>query len=99
MTLDLASSDQNRETVRNLAGNNLAGRQGVPRFGFRPFATVRDLLPSLSDSASSPTAVFSSAFVRLPTVADFTGVMSLEMSLAAGVSSDPLVETRVKVPC
>jgi hypothetical protein len=38
----------------------------VSRITFRPFAVVRYLLPSLSDSASSPIAVFSSAFFRLP---------------------------------
>ena len=64
----------------------VAGRQGVPRIVFRLLVTVREPLPSLSDSASSATAVFSSAFFRLPTFADFTGVMSLKMSLAAGVS-------------
>jgi hypothetical protein len=44
-------------------------------------AAVRDPLQNLSDSASSPTAVFSSAF-RLLTLADFTGVMSLKLSFA-----------------
>jgi hypothetical protein len=52
---------------------------------FRLFAAVRYPSPSLSDSASSPTAAVSSAFFRLPTFADLTGVMSLEMSLASGV--------------
>ena len=35
--------------------------------------------------------------VEIP--ADFPGAMSLEMSLDAGVSSDPLVEARVEVLC
>jgi hypothetical protein len=77
----------------------VAGRPGIPQIVFRPFAAVRDPLTSLSDSAISATAVFSSAFFRLPTFADFTGVMSLKMSLAAGVSSDPLIEARVEVLC
>jgi hypothetical protein len=70
--------------------NGVAGRQGVSRFGFHPFAAVRDLSLTLSDFASSATMVFSSAFFRLLTFADFAGAMSLKMSLAAGVSSDLL---------
>jgi hypothetical protein len=77
----------------------VAGRQGVLRVVFRPLATVRDPLPSLSDSATSPRAVFSSAYFRLPTFTDFTGVMSLKMSLAVVVSSDAIVEARVEVSC
>ena len=64
----------------------MAEREGFSRIVFRPFAAVRDPLPSLSESASSPAAGLSLVFSRLPAVADFDDAMSLEMSLAAKAS-------------
>jgi hypothetical protein len=71
----------------------LEGRESHESFRIR--SPSFDPMPSLSDSGGSPTAVFSSAFFRLPTLADFTGVMSL----AASVFSDPFVEARVEILC
>src|SRR2546425_2714182 len=51
-----------RKTLGNTRLEKLAEREGVPRIVLRPFAGVRSPLPTLSDSASSPIAVFSSAF-------------------------------------
>ncbi len=77
-------------------GNEVAGRQGVSRIDFRPFAAVRDSSPSLSDSASSLSTVLSAAFFGLPSFADSADAMSLKMSLAGSVSRDALVESCVK---
>jgi hypothetical protein len=74
----------------------VAGRQGVSRIVFRLFAAVGYLLLTLSNSARSPIAIFSSAFFRLPAFADFAGAMSLKMSLAACVSFDCLSKNASK---
>jgi hypothetical protein len=59
----------------------LAGRQGVLRIRFRPFATIRQPLPSLSCGAGWGRTAVSSAYFRLPAVAARAGAMSLEMAL------------------
>jgi hypothetical protein len=72
--------------IRGSSNSVWVGRQGISRNPLRPPATVRRLLPTLSNSCAWLACLFAGVRSRSLPFAAFSETMSLTMSLASSVS-------------
>lgn len=74
-----------------------AGRHRSRQLGISPLGHLFRTTANFCNQTQAVSETMTIWQIRLPSFADFAGAMSLEISLATDVSSDPLIEARVEI--